>query len=190
MKKFGIILMCLIIVVIKASTVQAENSREWPIWNTVKIGGQPGKALLAEISKKGYHTGNSTEEILSSIPSVGSAEDVDLVLVTTKSLQLPDRSDDSQICRAAQGQGLKLCPAEVGPQLMLQHLLKQGESVVIGMEPVSTKSGLESLFLVRNQDENDKVWYWIRSWRSIAFSSPRLVYEENLSWVFIKPRKQ
>ena len=68
--------------------------------------------------------------------------DVNLVAVSVADLGYREGARYSQICAKAQEMGLDLCPAEVGPALLLASKDQQhGERLIIAMKPIGGSGG-------------------------------------------------
>ena len=81
-------------------------------------------------------------------------KELELVNVSAVELGLMDGAPQSDIYDRAKKLGLDLCPAEVGPQVALQFgsQLKNGEWLLIGMEPIIGRNGYH-VFFVKRQDD-------------------------------------
>jgi hypothetical protein len=74
---------------------------------------------------------------------------VQLVNISVEELGFSGPAKRAEIYAQAFERGLKLCPAEVGPQLRLQYLDQpHGEWLTIGMEPILNDDGDPSVFFV------------------------------------------
>lgn len=74
---------------------------------------------------------------------------VDLVLLTVADMGFRDGTFGKDIYQKAKELGLKLCPAETGPQLRIQYPdQKFYENLVIGMVPIKDSAGELTIFSV------------------------------------------
>ena len=93
--------------------------------------------------------GDWASNILNKTKLSKSKQSLDLVVRSVKELGFPNGAQYKDICKAAESQGLDLCPAEAGPQLRLQYPDQpNGEWLVIAMEPIKGSVGDLSLFRV------------------------------------------
>jgi len=79
--------------------------------------------------------------------------------------------------------GLDLCPAEVGPQFLLQHgnLLSKGEELIIGMNPLPDPENANDhyVFSVYRGQIFDELWLSIRHCEITG------TWEANKRWMFL-----
>jgi hypothetical protein len=93
--------------------------------------------------------GDWASDILNKTKLSKSKQSLDLVVRSVKELGFPNGAQYKDICKAAESQGLDLCPAEAGPQLRLQYPDQpNGEWLVIAMEPIKGSDGGLGLFRV------------------------------------------
>ncbi len=91
--------------------------------------------------------GDWASDILNKTKLSKSKQSLDLVVRSVKELGFPNGAQYKDICKAAESQGLDLCPAEAGPQLRLQYPDQpNGEWLVIAMEPIKDSAGDLGLF--------------------------------------------
>ncbi len=106
----------------------------FPTWKTVKIG--TGHKAIKDFCKSEI---GLTVQILKSLKVSTIEKEVRLVRVTISDLGLPDPrgAHNSEVVKAAKSFGLRTCPLEVGPQLMLQYTDQPvGETIIVGMSSV------------------------------------------------------
>ena len=153
---------------------------EFKTWKTIKLGtglktGDDFRKALNEAGRPiPWGCEKAVNNILydSAVFKVAAEEtEVELVNVSLTELGLPkgviynivDPSPrpGNQLYNLVQDLGLDLCSAEVGPQLCLQYLdppiIKEAESLNIGMEPVITTVGVSweriiSIFMIYNKN--------------------------------------
>ncbi|WP_343691304.1 hypothetical protein [Chitinophaga sp.] len=121
-----------------------------PVWKTVSIGinqklveeikglasGATDLAFIAPISQKKYTLDPDAFDIIqkpafkiSKLPKT-----IQLAITSLRSLGLPDGTCYNDIFAAAQSEGLQLCPAETGFQLLVQYMGQlYKETLVIAM---------------------------------------------------------
>ena len=115
---------------------------------------------------------------------VAQATEINLVVVSVGELGFKEASTEIQeIFKKAQELGLKLCPAEVGPQLRLQYPQQpKEEMLLVAMEPIPATEGRLAIFVVTRSGDN----LWLRS---IA-GRPTSRCPIDLEFVFIIPGKK
>lgn len=122
---------------------------QFKTWMTVKLGTglKTSREFRKALRANGCEISKWASYLLCKTGTCHNELEVELVKVTPKELGLKcdvfGTGDDvvryNDICAKAQFSGLWLCPAEVGPQLWLQHAdVMRGEWVTIGMEPISS----------------------------------------------------
>jgi uncharacterized protein YjiS (DUF1127 family) len=131
------------------------SAADVPAWKTIAIGTfKDSFALRDAMNAMGCSVGNSVDEVLArpTFTLSGTKVDVALVTVSAAELGLPGEALPLRdIYARAQGLGLQLAPAEVGPQLRIQYLDQPiGEFLTIAMEPIKTWSGEPVILTVVN----------------------------------------
>ncbi len=127
-------------------TVVETRSREFPVWKTVRLGvhktaEEYRKALKATRFGAGDLRANS---FLAEAAFSCAAEEIDvnLVAVSVADLGFREGARYSQICNRAHETGLDLCPAEVGPALLVAYRDQpHGERLIIAMKPIGGSGG-------------------------------------------------
>ncbi len=123
------------------------------IWSTLKLGTR--LVTATDFCKAINNTGMKIDSW--AIRMLGGPEftvatqpcEVNLVVKSVVDLGFQDRARYDQVCAEAIEQGLKLCPAEVGPQLRLQYSeQKCREVLIIAMEGVRNSTGGLDIFTV------------------------------------------
>ncbi len=110
--------------------------------------------------------------------------EVDLVAVSiVDDLGFVNGATQKEIYEKAFKLGLKLCPAEVGPQLRLQFKNQpKGEWLLIGMEPIYDSDGDPYVFYVgRGRDG-----LWLDGYTGDPYD---YCNSGDSCWVFVRPRK-
>jgi hypothetical protein len=130
--------------------------------------------LRAALNDGGCATGD-VDDLLSQVVLSPVRKELDLMVVTVEDLGLAERVDRKEIYDRARALNLDLCPAEVGPQLWLQHKDRINEpQLYIGMEPLGDK-----IFQVGRYGPSVFLNYW----------SANDVFYSLQSWAFIGPPK-
>ncbi len=128
----------------------------FPTFKTIKLGTLKDVAAIRKaIVDAGGHIGDWTNDLLGKDAfTVATKEtEVKLVVASVAELGFKDGAKYSDICQRAKQLGLDLCPAEVGPQLRLQHTdQSNGEQLRIAMEPITDSDGNLGVFLVAHAD--------------------------------------
>jgi hypothetical protein len=175
---------------------------DFTVWKTVKLG--TGLRTAADfrraLEQNGYDITARANDILGNpafMPSKTGME-VDLVLTTVNELGFDQDLIEGgwstgrgayyrDIIAKALTLGYQLCPAEVGPQLRLQHPDQRlRERLHIGMEPIISHGGPD-IFVV-NHSESQLSWFdppvrWLSDFGAES-------YAHGLSqFVFLPPRK-
>lgn len=108
-----------------------------------------GLALQEDLDSNRFMTDELTRTIVRDLKIAKQEATMELVVVSVSNLGFPNGATLPDIYRAAEQQGLKLCPAEVGPMLRL-HYPEQPirESLTIAMKPVHMLDGYSHVFKV------------------------------------------
>ncbi|MEA1929787.1 MAG: hypothetical protein U9M92_02845 [Patescibacteria group bacterium] len=153
------------------------------VWKTITLGIGPKTVadFRKALKKSGCNIGTWGNDILGQPAFTVAPEktEVDLVNVSVAELGFKDGATREKIYKRAMELGLKLCPAEVGPQLRLQYLDQpQGEWLLIGMEPITGSGGDPRVFVV----EHDVVERWLGG----NVGDPARVWFSAHRWVFLR----
>jgi hypothetical protein len=114
--------------------------RVWKTWKTIKIGTIGNVDEMRKALKTGkYFISDRAEEVLGKSDfKVSDIEQcVDLVKVSVEKLGFKKLTRYEDICKRAFELGLDLCPAEVGPQLRLQHKDNLKEVAIVAMNAIT-----------------------------------------------------
>jgi len=114
------------------------------IMQSIEIGGKTGEELISQLKEKGVDISNlamcalKSEELAISKPT----ENISLLLLSARDLgfEIPAPLKDG-IYPMADRLGLELCPAEIGPEILLRHADKPLFGPLgtnIGMKPIRT----------------------------------------------------
>jgi hypothetical protein len=122
----------------------------------ITIGGKTAKELTKELKDNGFEISDyAKDEMMENkeFKPLKKAEKLDLVILSVNDLGFPSGATRQEIYEKAQELGLKIVPAEVGPQLRLQYEDQpMGEYLIIGSEPLAASSGNLSVFNVDHRD--------------------------------------
>lgn len=123
---------------------------ERPAWKTIKLGTHDShQALRQALVDGGFRIGSWGDDILKRISVATKPNRVDLVLTTVAELGFPNGARWSEVYGKILSLGLRLCPAEAGPQLRFQYPDQpMGEWVLIAMEPITDSDGYPHVFSV------------------------------------------
>lgn len=156
------------------------------LWKTIKLG--VGLATVDDFcnafSTSGLRCSQGAIYMLSKseFAVAGKFTEVDLVVVSGRDLGFEANMRYAQICARAKELGLELCPAEVGPQLRLQHLDQpNGEQVVIAMEAICDSYGYLNVFCLEHDDSG--------RWLVAYYGNPGSIWYPDSEFVFVLPRK-
>lgn len=124
------------------------------IWKTIKLGTfKTVYDVRQALEKNGYEVTKGANDILGNPAFTVATEEteVNLVKVSVAGLGFNGGARISKIYSRAKQLGLKLCPAEVGPQLRLQYKNQPcGEWFLIGMKPIAASSSANTVFDISN----------------------------------------
>jgi hypothetical protein len=164
-KNFSISITIFLVIIsvcfLQAKTDSKDKDPKWKVWKTIKIGGKSdsvlNKQIESDLSFKGWGYNYLPEYTTDS-----SERSIDLVVVSVADLGYKEDYEViyNDLVRAAESQGLKLCPAEVGPQLRLQYRNQpKDEWLYVMMDPImepplnSCVQGYAHIFNVAHQRE-------------------------------------
>ena len=126
-----------------------------PVWKRITLGSYSNSLTLRNaMDAIGCHVGGSAAEILARPAFIVSSTKKEVELVTVSAAALGFETDTVTLAamyERAKRLGLRIAAAEVGPQLRLQYLDQPlGEFLIIGMDPIRTWSGEETILNVAN----------------------------------------
>jgi hypothetical protein len=120
------------------------------------IGLKNEEDFVRALEDQGNKVSGYSKEVMSKSEFSVSEKEVNenLVILSVRALGFTNGATIKQIFDRAKKLGVKLCPAETGPQLRLQYPEQpMGEYCIIGMEPIVGSTGGPELFIVyRNSD--------------------------------------
>jgi hypothetical protein len=123
------------------------------VWKTITLGTLYKMAddFLTALQEAGCYITDIAHDVLGSAAFQTAAQEteVDIVVTSVASLGFQRFATYEEICARARERGFELCPAEVGPQLRLQHPDQPSINwLYIGMEPILHTSGRLVIFSV------------------------------------------
>lgn len=119
-------------------------------WKAIGLGTHDQQSLL-EALVAGYEIYEWDRVTVAKIPLDSKPRQVTLTRVTVRELGFPDGASRRKVYARARQRGLKLCPAEVGPQLRLQYPDQpDGECLHIAMKPIKDDERVPGAFVVEN----------------------------------------
>lgn len=137
-------------------------------WLSLGLGNglKTGANFKYALERKGYALGKVATEMLMTVEGSTTPKTVELVAVSAASLGYLYGAKRTDIYDRAQGLGLELCSAEVGPQLRLIYTARQklGERILIAMVAKSSfkesgwndKLAVFGLWVEMEKDLNDR----------------------------------
>jgi hypothetical protein len=138
---------------------------------TITIGTYSNAEELRGALKDGGCDTGGVDDLLSQVVVSPERKELNVVVVTVEDLGLAERVDRKEIYDRAQALNLDLCPAEVAPQLWLQHKDRIDEpQLYIGMEPLTEKIfqvGRYGPSVFFNYWSANDVFYSLQSWAFI-----------------------
>jgi hypothetical protein len=97
-----------------------------------------------KLEEKGFYVSDYSKDILDKTEFSGKLEKYNLVQFTVGQLGFPQGATTEEIYTKAESLGLKLCPAEIGPQLRLAYSGKDWK--IIAMKQISDRVGDPCVF--------------------------------------------
>lgn len=151
---------------------------ERPAFMTVKLGTHPDNGTLRQaLVDAGNRISDRGGDILKKVKVASDPTKIDIVVVTVAELGFPNGTTRAQIYEKALSLGLKLCPAEVGPQMRLQYTDQpNGEWILVAMEPISDSGGYLGVFGVVRYDDG--------RWLNSRSGHPDYVWNGDNRWAF------
>lgn len=122
----------------------------FPAWRTVKLGTIPSvEGLRKALGDSGVQISQLAGDILQKVQVAPEETELKLARATVRELGFPNGARYGDICARIKELGHLLCPAEIGPQLRLQHTDQPlGEWLNVAMEPLAVSDGSLYLFAV------------------------------------------
>lgn len=131
--------------------------------------------IKAKLEEKGIYVSLYEEDLINKTEFSEESKNYKLVQFTLEQLGFPQGTTTDQIYTKAQELGLKLCPAEVGPQLRLVYEGKDRK--LIAMKQITDPDGAPAVFLLAA--DSDK----LRLISEYAFSD--YLWNPNRQFVFL-----
>lgn len=148
----------------------------FPVFATITLGRLKKGYLYHEaLRHMNVLFGNSAEEILPKVTCSETRRDVDLVVVTPANVGLNVSDHCDRFLAVAAEAGLELCPAEVGPSLLISQ--QPDAWLHVAMEPIANHLGLPVRF------ELGLMWG-----RKCISTENRSFVGADDRWVFVQPR--
>ena len=147
-------------------------------------GPQTAKEFSVAIKAEGHEIYGYAEDILKKVKfeNIGEKKETELVILIVASLGFREGATRQEIYDRAIELGLKIAPAEVGPELRLQYKREdqpKGEYLLIGMEPIAYSDGDPDVFIVFRHGDG-KSWLTASSGRADDHWYP------GNQWVFVR----
>lgn len=139
----------------KENPWEQQTPTTFPIWRTVTVGGKNKIALITEMQSKGFKICDWALDMMGKVAFTTSPEPIELRLVrpTVQEIGFPEGASTKDLWIHAQGLGLQLCPAEVGPHLRLADADQPKDDWYwIGMKPITDSGGDPDVFIVGRDD--------------------------------------
>jgi len=152
-------------------------------WKTIELGTGPkdANAFCQAIERIGGQVSKYARDIMGKTDFTVLTKKITLDLVKLSVFDLGFENDATlkEIYERAISLGLKLLPAEAGPQLRLQYLDQPiGEWLIMAMEPIEDSDGDLSVFGVECGDDGP----WLRT----RYGRPVDVWDSGIIFVFCK----
>jgi hypothetical protein len=156
---------------------------EFPVWRTIKLGVglKTADDFRHALCDGSFRLSDWASDILGKPAFTVATEEnkVDLVVVSVAELGFKGGAKREDIYGRARELGLDLCPAEVGPQLRLQHRDQlDNEWFLIGMEPIVDSDGYPHVFGVGR--------YGSGLWLYAGYGRPGHFWSADDRWVFAR----
>lgn len=155
---------------------------EFNVWKIIKLGTgfKTAKDFCRAFKRAGYKIGDWANDVLGQKAFTVTPRETSLVLVRVSVSELGfERATRRKIYARALELGLKLCPAETGPQLRLQYTDQPlGEWVLVGMEPITDSGGDPHVFRVARDEDG--------AWLDGAYGDAEGVWYGGDRWVFAR----
>jgi hypothetical protein len=149
----------------------------FPVFATITLGRlKKGYPYLEALRHMNALFANSAEEVLAKAKCSETRQDVDLVIVTPADAGVNVYDCIDRFFTAALERGLVLCPAEVGPALLIAQ--KPDAWLDIAMEPIENLAGVPERFGV------GPMW----GKKGISVNADRFT-KPDTRWVFVQPRR-
>lgn len=166
---------------------QPETTIKFQIWKTIKLGTglKDADAFHKALLLENFCINDWANDILDNPSFTVATEEVKVDLVKVSVGELGFRQGSyQQICAGAFERGLKLCPAEVGPQLRLQYKDQPNCTWIrVAMETIIGSLGRRPSIFVVGRDAAGL--FWLHE----ASVHPEHLFHASECFVFIRPSK-
>lgn len=128
----------------------------------IQIGGKSAEQLISEMETAGINIYSHAKSMLTSREFVPgkNPEEVTLIRLTVADLGFKSTATTDQIYERAQTLGLKLCPADTGPNYRLKYKNQPlDEWIFIGMKQISGSDGRPDVFTLEHRSNG----LWLHS---------------------------
>lgn len=137
----------------RRATEKKVESRQ-AVWKTIQVGTyKTTNELHQALVVAGIVFEDWADELLTGVTLAPDPTEIDLVALNVSQLGFGSGATVYEIYRRAESLGLKICPAEVGPQLLLQGA-DQERHLIIAMKGINSRSiyGRSLVFSLRHRD--------------------------------------
>ncbi len=168
----------------KTNDLMKKNTENVPnIEETIAIGAVvSADGFRKMFYKRGMTIDGYAQEILDKIPLTKERKEIKIIIISLANLGFGfnENVEYPTICLKAKEMGLKLCPAEVGPQVCLQIFkgFQEGDWFGVASEPIIV-DGISRLFSPKWSDKKLSL--------SSHFIGPGVTYSAHHRFAFIKP---
>jgi len=171
---------------LRGELIVVPNPSCFLVWKTIRIGTglKTPDEFQSALKYMGMKIGAWGKDLLGR-PSFSVSEEeteLDLVNVSVGELGFFNNTSLLDIFQKVLDFGLQLCPAEVGPQLRLQHTNQpKRQWLMIGMEPIIGSDGNPYIFFVaEGHDEH---------WLHAHHGEFGRLWDANKRFIFVRPRQ-
>ncbi|MDE2001346.1 MAG: hypothetical protein KGI60_02125 [Patescibacteria group bacterium] len=159
----------------------------FPVWKTIKLGIRYEAPYFyrGPLGRRGFGMSDWAYDIVNSVSTEKKGTRVKLANVSVGDLGLRNGSTLTEIFRRAQELDLKICPAEVGPQLRLQYRNQpRNERLHIGMKPdshyINTIEAVSSPIIFCLERDKDRLLL------DVAYADREGGWRATDRWVFVR----
>lgn len=165
------------------------EKRTFPVFKTIALGTHRSIHKLMHAIQLGKFNIDfrTVGPVLEKVPVAKPKKHIELDLVAVSAIDLgfdtgPDHIRRDALYARALELGLRLCPAEVGPQLLLQGWdLPPGLNLLIAMEPLAGGLGDPFVFWMTRSTSAQKI--------NVYGGKPESTAPYYFHWVFVQPRR-
>jgi len=155
-------------------------SREFALWKTITLGvRRDARALLKDLEENGFTACDDAVDIMAK-PAFAVARrktKIGLVIVSVGDLGFTEATPLRDIYRQARKIGLKLCPAEAGPQFRLQYGDQPcNEWLRVAMKAITGADGRPHVFRVAHDGDG--------RWLDAPWANPNCTWSPRSSFLF------